>query len=48
MNAIVSIAIRVVFSVVLLNIGGCMTPPQRDVQEVGAVVPDHWGETQSS
>ncbi len=48
MNAIFGIAIRAVFFVTLSNMSGCMTPPQRDVQEVGAAVPDHWGETQSS
>lgn len=42
MNAIAGIAIRIVFSGVLIFISGCMTPPQRSVQEVGTQLPDQW------
>lgn len=34
--------------VMLLGLAGCMISPQRDAQEVGVAIPDHWGETQSS
>lgn len=42
MNAIAGIAIRIVFSGVLIFISECMTPPQRSVQEVGTQLPDQW------
>ena len=37
-------AILALLFVVLVGTGGCMTAPQRDVKEVGAVLPDEWGE----
>ncbi len=48
MSAITSIAIRVLFSIVLISIGGCITPPQRDLEEVGAKLPEQWSDGQQA
>ena len=44
MNAIANIAVRLVFSLILMGMAGCMTPPQRSIQEIGAKVPDQWSD----
>lgn len=48
MSAITSIAIRVLFSIVLISIGGCITPPQRDLEEVGTKLPEQWSDGQQA
>ncbi len=44
MSAIADIAIRVLLSVVLMGMSGCITSPQRSIQEVGAKLPDQWSD----
>lgn len=41
---VVNIASLVVLSIALM---GCITAPQRQVKEVGAVLPDQWGESET-
>ncbi len=43
---VTNIAILMILSTALVSTGGCITVPQRQVQEVGAAIPSQWGDDQ--